>query len=493
MTRLLLSLLCAFALVSPAAAQQRDTTKSDSTEFQRRVRDEVQRVLQSLGLGTVRDSTRDEDSLRAPAETPHDSTRRHGETRHRGEVLIGDRVTEPKPFYEWQPFNWFRYNRVDGLFLGIGTSNPQTVNMNRLNDFTVRNDSFQANALRTNLGVGYAFGSHFWTVEGGLSWLHRFDNGSHLPTAIEIGAEGHVRTDTRDAWLVDLGENTAAALIAHEDFMDYFKRRGWSAKGSFYLGHEQLSAEYRRDEYTQLDTRQYWSLFGGRKLFRENDETLEPSQFPGVMPTMVLTSYFNNVRTNRLFRGWSLLAQAEYGVGQYKFNRYLVDLRRYQPLAKWSAINVRMRAGAVQGESVPVTVATGADSSTWHGFRTPVTEYFEIGGISTLPAYDYKQFVGNRMMLVNAEWSITGRALDEMFFFPFDDLTVMLVADAGLAYFVDDTVGVTSGWSQLSMRNLKSDVGFAVGSANGQFRVGWVWRTDQSEGGKFFIRLSRPF
>lgn len=491
MKTLLIVVVLAVASIVPAVAQQRDTIARDSAEFQRRVQEEVRRVLKGLGVRTVRDSTQEEeDSLAAQqAAGPRDTSKK---SMH---VEIGDRITEPKPYYEWQEFNWFRYNRVDGLFLGIGSSTPRTITIDKLNDFTVDRIRTEPTALRTQFGLGYAFGSHFWTAEGGLSLLHRFDDGNHLPLAVELGVEGYVRTDTRDAWLVDIGENNTAALLAHEDFQDYFKREGWTAKGSFFLGHEQLAVEYRHDLFIPLETRQYWSLFGGRKLFRENEETLEPSQFPGIIPSVVLTSYFHNVKTNRLFRGWSVLAQAEYGVGVYGFNRYLVDVRRYQPLARWLAINLRLRAGAVQGEAAaqPIDAQQASAPETWHGFRTPVQEYFEIGGISTLPALDYKELVGNRMMLLNAEWSITGRALDRMFWFPFDDLTVMLLADAGIAYFVDDTLKVTDGWNRLSIPNFKSDVGFAVGSENGKFRFGWVWRTDHSEGGKFFIRFSRPF
>lgn len=477
-------ILCA-ALVTACAMPafaQRDSVNRDSMEFKRAVDAEVARVLRSLGVRTSRDSLNDDADTVAHRDRGDSAA---GASR----VVIGDNTTEPVTFFDWQAFNAIRYNRVDGFFLGAGSSSPRSASLEKLSE---AGSHGQRNFLRGQLGLGYAFGSHFWTVEGGLSLLHYVsDPLSSLPIAFELGGEGHVRTDTRDAWLVSAGENTFSSLIAHEDFQDYFKRKGWSVTGAIYIGKEQLSVQYRTDSYFSMHKHEYWSLFGGDKRYRENPVVTE-----GRIPSLVLTAYSDNVRRTRLWRGWTALVQAEIASGDMPFHRYILDIRRYQPVTRWAAINARVRAAAVQGSELSVTVSDTVGQGPAVTMRVPFTpaqEFFGIGGISTLPAFHYKEFAGNRMMLVNAEMNFSGRALHELIGFPFEDLTVMVLMDAGMAFQVDDRLGATEGWEQLSLPNFRSDFGFALGSENGLFRIGALWRSDKGEGAKFFVRFDRPF
>ena len=102
--------------------------------------------------------------------------------------------------------------------------------------------------------------SHLW-------YLGNRNNG-HKPFAFELGAEGHIRTDTRDAWLVNEDENTVMSLIAREDYMDYFKRMGYSTSGTLHLGNEQLTAQYRFSEHDQsLAEHDVFTFFGGNRVF----------------------------------------------------------------------------------------------------------------------------------------------------------------------------------------------------------------------------------
>jgi hypothetical protein len=265
-------------------------------------------------------------------------------------------------------------------------------------------------------------------------------------------------------------ENNAMALIAHEDFNDYFKRKGFSIFGAMHVGNEHLSVTYRNDDYRELNTRQYWSFFGGRKLFREN----APISVTTVR-SIALTSFFDNARERRMYSGTQALLDAEFGLGNHHFRSYTLDIRRYQPLMRWLGVNTRLFATAITGENVPLQ------------------HYALIGGPSTMPAFDFKEFGGNRAVVVNAEAIVSGRLLDALVWFPFKDMSVIVMIDAGAAAMADSALGAAEGWNEISMKSLHSDVGFALGSANGLTRLGWVWRMDRNEGARFFLRLARPF
>lgn len=78
---------------------------------------------------------------------------------------------------------------------------------------------------------------------------------------------------------------------------------------------------------------------------------------------------------------------------------------------------------------------------------------------------------------------------------------LILFADAGVtnmpAWHVDRSSPVPVFEATLSedfkFDNWKSDFGVAVGSHDGDFRIGLAWRTDRKEAANLIIRFSRPF
>ncbi len=447
--------LCLIAFAAAARAQSGPFFSVDTTDMRTLSEEEIDNAMRDMGLRVDSDSV-----AHHPPRTHRDSLR---------EALRRYRVghEHPQAFDEWMPFTGFRYNKVDGLFLGLGSSRWGNFSRPvwRLSDDSVP----LRDQWRGRGGLGYAFGSHFWTVELGLSHLVWLDHERGSATGIEIGAEGHIRTDSRDAWLLPVEENSAVALITHEDYMDYFKRKGFSAFAALHIGGEHLSVAYRNDDNRVLATRQYWSFFGGRKLFSENAPITE-----GTFRSVAVTSFFDNATSHRMYRGTQALLEGEFGLGDYPFRRYTLDLRHYQPLVRWFAVNGRVRAGAVTGDNVPLQ------------------NYFFVGGVSTVPAFDQKEFAGNRALIVNAEAIINGRLLDALLWFP-RELSVIVMFDAGAASMADSSLGPTAGWEGIGIASMHSDAGIAVGSANGSVRIGCVWRGDRSEGAKFILRLSRPF
>jgi hypothetical protein len=117
---------------------------------------------------------------------------------------------------------------------------------------------------------------------------------------------------------------------------------------------------------------------------------------------------------------------------------------------------------------------------------------FELGGANTMPAYGYKEFAGNRMILGNLEYQLNGDVLEEVFIWP-GFLDVILFGDAGATVFVPTKYGIHEGFDSFNINAVKSDVGFALSSNNGDARLGFAWRTDKSAPVSVYFRLNKAF
>lgn len=357
----------------------------------------------------------------------------------------------------------FRYNRVEGLFLGLGSDKKYYWDGRR---------EYSAYG-----SVGYGFRSHRWRYNLGLNRQFAFDDGS----LFEFGVEGHSLTDTKDQWLIGLGENTAAALLIHEDFRDYFGREGLGVNVAYALQRDNVTArlkfEYLLDRYASLDNRTEWSLFGGDKVFRPN-----PAIDDGRMRSILSSVGVSTVsKTFRGPEGWSAYATVEvarrsFG-SEFSFNQYITDIRRYQPLGRYDNFNMRVRIGSAEG-------------------RLPLQKIFELGGLGTLHAFPFKSEAGERMILVNAEYILNGDFLGDLTFWPswlLRGINFIFLSDAGLTRTAARDVSWYEGFGGITFNEFRSDIGVGISNKSGSFRLAYVWRTDVSGPAKFIFRFARPF
>jgi hypothetical protein len=357
----------------------------------------------------------------------------------------------------------FRYNRVEGLFLGAGSEKKYYWDDQR--------------SYSMYGSIGYGFKSHHWRGNLGLSRQFAFDEGQ----LIEIEAEGHSLTDTKDNWLIGVHENTAAAILIHEDYRDYFRRDGYginlgyATQRDYFTG--QLKVGYLADEYGSMENQTEWSLFGGNKRFRPN-----PAIDDGKMRSVVSSAGLSTV-TSTIYgpEGWSMLATVEVADknlgGEFTFNRYVADIRRYQPLGRYDNLNIRVRVGTAEG-------------------ALPFQKTFELGGLGTVQGYPFKGEMGNRMLLMNAELIVNGDFLGDLSFWPswlMRGINLLILTDAGLVRAVDKDALWSNGFDGIKFSDFRHDVGAGVASRSGAFRLAFVWRTDRSEPARFIFRFSRPF
>jgi hypothetical protein len=371
--------------------------------------------------------------------------------------------------YSFKPYFWnrentfddnflFRYNRVEGFFFGFGSE---------------KKFYWDGSKAVSGFGsFGYGFASHKWRVQLGLDRQFA-GSGSSL---FEIGAEVHSLTDTKDEWIMNLGENNLAALFFREDFRDYYQREGFSAHSAWYTkdgdASSMIDIRFLNDRYATMNKNAEWGVFGGNG-FRSN-----PAVNTGTMKSVSFSAGFSTVEKYRYrSEGWNAFARAEYGGrevgGDFDFTQTIVDVRRFQPLWDDNQINIRVRAGALEGAPI-------------------IQKLFELGGANTIPAFGFKEFTGNRMVLANLEYQLSGEVIDEIFFWP-NSINVIAFGDAGAVSTVKTHWAVYEGFDAITSNQVKSDLGFALAWHDGDARLGFAWRTDKAAPVSIFFRLNRAF
>lgn len=344
------------------------------------------------------------------------------------------------------------YNRVDGLFLGLGQDKEY---------YWGGADDFSPYGF-----LGYAFSLHKWRYQLGMDkWFGNEDR-------FEIGAEGHSLTDSKELWMVGPKENFVYSILAREDYMDYYTRYGMSVHAAqYYDMASRLTLSYDVDKYTSLSRNTNWSIFGGHKVFRDNP-AIEDGWMRSVVVSLDHRSYTGGT-TRRV--GWMADLRGEATLnGVFDFRMLTANVVRYQHLFSGLQMNLRFVGGTSNGDLPPQRV-------------------YEIGGFNTLNAFAYKEFSGNRLLLLNCEFLFDPDMFSRSHFFPLNTFTLILLADVGQVQTAPASDAFSGGWGLINSRDFKSDFGVGFGSDDGTFRIFLAWRTDIATSPTLGVRVSRPF
>ncbi len=343
------------------------------------------------------------------------------------------------------------YNRVNGLFLGIGQNKDY---------FWSGDETYSPYGF-----FGYGFAIHKWQYRFG------FDKWVGNANRFEAGIEAHSLTDSKDYWIIGPKENSLYAILAKEDFLDYFAREGFSAHiGQYYRMNSRVTLSYDVDKYSSLPTNTDWAVFGGHKVFRSN-----PAISAGWMRSIVLDIQHRNYKGETVRRGWIADLRGEATVsGDFDFRMLTLEAVRYQPLFPGLQLNMRFRGGTSSGV-------------------LPLQRSYQIGGLNTLNAYRLMAFTGNRLLLVNAELLFSPRLFERAGFFPLNTFSLILFSDMGQVQSANPSDGMTGGWNLITADNFKSDYGVGLGNGSGDLRIFVSWRTDIATSPTFGVLIVRPF
>jgi len=321
-----------------------------------------------------------------------------------------------------------RYNRVDGLTLGVRRRPLEWDSYDRAGIFGQASYALALEKWRYEIGGEIRLGDSYRSED--------FD--------IKFGGSFRRQTTTNDLWKAGWAENTTAALLFRTDFFDYFQTEGYTLYSVARLTPLlQAAVAYRSDDYSSLSKNASWALFGGDG-FRFN-----PAVDEGRMQSVVVSVDGGSIRGLRFVpSGVAFRAEAEFGesfAGDFSFNRYEADIRAYIRSGRDTGLALRIRGGYADG-------------------NVPLQKTFTIGGAGSVRAYPQNAFRGTSMLLANAELSLYDISLlDDIL----RDITVFGLADAGwvngpgnLGFDIDDVLPAA---------------GFGVGLNDRQIRFELAW------------------
>jgi hypothetical protein len=372
------------------------------------------------------------------------------------------------------------YNRVDGLYLAA----------------LIKNES--------NL-----FPMPRFHVEGGRSWKRdrwlytvEIEQPILAPFLASVGGSFYDKTDTYDKEIISDDENFISSSFVKRDYRDYFDRRGAGAFVALRLvPRTTFKVGYVSDEYRPLRTRAHSAIFRRNSEFAPNphnpamddpfeDENIyqicyDPETGEQVCKMIAVkamtASYELDLRDCKDCPSRGLLARldgewAGYGFGgDLEYSRYIADVRFYNSINPKMKYAIRLKGG---GMSVPEDGSCGCVPEPQYFFP----KQFYVGGIGTLPGYDYKEFRGTHMVLMNFEYQY------------------LLKGGFGLLFFVDGGDARGEGESAadvIDAMKIKYDAGIAFRIESNSDHVltfGVAQRLDDSDEPMLVtMRASRPF
>ncbi|MGD8921938.1 MAG: BamA/TamA family outer membrane protein [Candidatus Zixiibacteriota bacterium] len=342
------------------------------------------------------------------------------------------------------------YNRVDGAHPWFG----------------YKFDDGDSLLPRVDVRAGYAFASERFRFNVGIEqtvWRR---------VPLSVGASIYRRLASTEDWVIGSTENTVFALIAKEDFLEYYEADG----GTLYMEGRPirdllLRLGYRYEETNWLSShRHLWSLFGGDKLFSENFRRVDPAyrEF-GIHEIdttanagITLSAEYKTVDEDEPFStsSWDIGGSLEWSHpdlnSDFDYRRYRLSATRYQKLNRYTTIIGRAMYGGSDG-------------------YLPMYKRFFLGGLGTLRGYYQYEFMGTQFWMANLEYR---------FQIPSGLAALSLIYDA--ARIANDT--------KLSETDIKQSLGvaFYLGS---DFRISVAKRLDRSydDTPKIYVRLSNAF
>ena len=366
-----------------------------------------------------------------------------------------DQIKDDADFEFEDPISTYtnsRFNRVEGLFLNAGVQ-VHPVKIPRLQ-------------LHTDFGIG------FWNEDTDQKF--RFNAGARKDfgdfNRSSIGFDIFRKLDSEDNWFVGGVENSISAFLFREDFKDYYGVTGFN----FYIDHKinamhTLRFEFGRRNYDALKRNIDWSIFGG--TFDENPQRPDSFIADGNEISLKLIAALD-WRDNPVFpiSGWYFQGIYEHTAEDFVTDGLFLTAKRYQPTISNQRLIVRALLGS----------RTGSLAEQYS---------MDLGGLGSLRAFDDKEFNGNRMFLLNANYLFGGDLLQRIPLqnLPFvgafwTTLSLGVFLDTGWVDRVDVNDKFLTGFDGLTLDNLETDVGFSLLVLDGVLRMDVARRTNSDPG-----------
>ena len=296
----------------------------------------------------------------------------------------------------------------------------------------------------------------FWLGYAAQSerWQYRlfFEQRLSVARDVRLGGEYLRVTDTEDELFIGSLENSLAALLANEDYRDYFGYQGgrlWAA--AELVKRHTATLEYENYDYRWQDASpKLWSLFWTGRDFRKNfgaltgvaDELLSPETFERKVSLLRLSYRLTEPERDRYVTGVGCRVDGFWEIGggvlkgDWEFSRIFTRWAIWYDFAGRHHLLLRVFGG-----------------KAWHD--VPAPKLFYLGGPASLRGYRVKQFLGDEAFLATLEYAI------RFWKNAITDASLVLFYDVGRAAINDEF------WV---LQEFKSNVGIALDFGGG-FRL----------------------
>lgn len=361
---------------------------------------------------------------------------------------------EAGPYYSNQLYSQYpnlsavHYNRVNGLFIGMKKERMQWYR--RSSFLTI--PEIQPHGF---VGIGTASGK----VEYGFGLERLFGE----ERRVMAGAEYHKATATEDYWRTGLIENTLSSLFAGYDYLDYYQIEGLGIYAVYRTNRLfEMAFSYNTDEYSSLEQKTSFSLFGYERSYRPNPAIDQNADFINldkynlsiaINPRNVLVGDRFTISTTLGVE----LADNSRSDENFRFNKYLANLNLFYNVDAGSILKWRLRTGATTGTA-------------------PAFKEFYLGGIGSLRGTPYKFYSGNQMVHSTLEMqfgfpgSYSGNWIRNY------NLHLLVFLDSG--WTTVNTNLTTSGnpfegLGNINFSEFQHDAGVGVGTGAFRFEIAW--------------------
>lgn len=251
-----------------------------------------------------------------------------------------------------------------------------------------------------------------------------------------FGARLFQVAETPDRWRLLEVENTIAGLLAKEDFYDFYWMRGLSGEAGLHWGDNfRTGLQFTGARISNLKRTAEKAIFGGDKKFRENWSTVLPHSesilaSQGDLKELEINTVYDT-RDDEVRATTGTYATLQYqqafddDTTDFKYKMASGEFKTYIPVAENQTLFVRLRGG-------------------YSDDGLPLFRKFFIGGIGSLRGYEFKEFAGNRYMMLNTDY---------IWYFYQSKLGAGLFADLGKA---------ATGGGAFKDADLKSDLGLCL-------------------------------
>lgn len=361
---------------------------------------------------------------------------------------------EAGPYYSSDLYSLYpnlptiHFNRVNGLFIGYRKERMQWHRYGSFLDIP----QIQPHGL-----IGWGTASKDWEYAIGLEKVIGENRG------MLIGGEFHNATATEDYKRVGLVESSLTSFFAGYDFPDYYNMEGFGFYG-IVRTQRWLEAgfSYNRDTFSTIERNTKFSLFGKSSTYMPNppiDANADEIDLDIYGLSLSLNPR-NVLITNKFTMAASIkaeLAENNASDDNYRFNKYLSELRLYYNFEPGSVLRWRVQAGGITGNA-------------------PDFKDFYLGGIGTLRGSPYKIFQGNQMVLSNLEVQFGSPSGYSGEWIADYNLHLLLFLDSGWVQQTADLINSNTpftGFDSFSIADMQHDAGFGIGS--GAFRLEMAW------------------